>query len=305
MGIHPSAYSATCAKSFGPAAPPMRTGGHGCCTGFGHDQLGGSCTNSPSNAASSSAQRRCMASTCSRATSPPSHVDAVVFDLVGVPSEADAEHESAARQVIEARDRLRRHDRIALRDEADAGPDARRSVAAAAIVNATNGSSDRGSTRAGSVAGRWGRPPAHRDVGVLGDVQRDEPALLRCTRQLVGTHRLVRPEHRHTKVHRSTVNPCGAVSAGPSSPTTYGGARRATPAPAKPFPPSTWTTPSSASAPRTATHTCRPARSGSDDGSTTARSRSRSPSSSRWRSSSCSARSSNVRGAIAPNRPAR
>ena len=36
------------ANVVGPAAPPYSTGGCGCCTGLGHDQLGENCTNSPS-----------------------------------------------------------------------------------------------------------------------------------------------------------------------------------------------------------------------------------------------------------------
>ena len=45
------------------------------------------------------------------------------LDLVLVPAEADAEHEAAARQLVERRDRLGGDDRLALRDEADAGAD--------------------------------------------------------------------------------------------------------------------------------------------------------------------------------------
>ena len=51
------------------------------------------------------------------------HVDAVVLDLVRVPTEPDTEHEPAARLTIEGRDRLGRDDRIALRDQADPGAD--------------------------------------------------------------------------------------------------------------------------------------------------------------------------------------
>ena len=67
MGIHPSAYSAMCANNLGPAAPPISTGGQGRWIGLGHDQLGGTRTCSPANEATSSAHRRGMASTCSRA----------------------------------------------------------------------------------------------------------------------------------------------------------------------------------------------------------------------------------------------
>ena len=81
----------------------MSTGGPPGCTGFGHDHDGAICTYSPSNDATSSRHSARIASTCSRATSRRSGiVDAVVGDLVGVPAEADAEHEPAARQLVEA-----------------------------------------------------------------------------------------------------------------------------------------------------------------------------------------------------------
>ena len=53
-------------KSFGPAAPPIRTGGRGCWSGFGHCQLGAKSTNSPWNSATSFDQSACMASMHSR-----------------------------------------------------------------------------------------------------------------------------------------------------------------------------------------------------------------------------------------------
>ena len=58
---------------------------------------------------------------CSLAPRP--HVDAVARGFVLVPPEADPEHEATARQHVERRDRLGRHDRVVLRDEADAGAD--------------------------------------------------------------------------------------------------------------------------------------------------------------------------------------
>ena len=67
MGIQPSAYSAMCANKVGPAAPPMRIGGRGCCRGLGHDQLSSKRTNSPSKPACSWLHSCCIASTCSRA----------------------------------------------------------------------------------------------------------------------------------------------------------------------------------------------------------------------------------------------
>ena len=46
---------------------------------------------------------------------------AVVFHLLDVPAAADAEHEAAAGELVEAGDLLRGDDRVALRDQADAG----------------------------------------------------------------------------------------------------------------------------------------------------------------------------------------
>ena len=67
-------------------------------------------------------------------------IGAVVLHLLAVPTRADAEQEAPARQPVDARDLLRRDDRVALDHEADAGRDSRLSVAAAAAVSATNGS---------------------------------------------------------------------------------------------------------------------------------------------------------------------
>ena len=125
IGIQPSAYSAMWANIFGPAAPPMSTGGPaapGRRAGFGHDHDGARSTCLPWNSAASSRPELRIASMCSRATSRRSGiVDAVVLDLVGVPAEADAEDEASARELVEGRDGLRGDDRLALRDEADAG----------------------------------------------------------------------------------------------------------------------------------------------------------------------------------------
>ena len=71
------------------------------------------------------------------------HVDAVVRGLVGIPAEPDPEHEAAVARLVERGDRLRRDDRVALSDQTDASPEQTRSVTAAAVASATNGSSVR------------------------------------------------------------------------------------------------------------------------------------------------------------------
>jgi hypothetical protein len=134
------------------------------------------------------------------------HLDPVVLDLVGVPSEADTEHESPVREVVEAGDRLRGHDRVSLRHQADARSHAE-PLGRARRQCQRDERVERPLVVVGQdrVAGRRGCALADRDVGVLRDVQRHEPTLLRRTRQLVGTHRLVRGEHRHAKMHGDTV----------------------------------------------------------------------------------------------------
>ena len=132
------------------------------------------------------------------------HGDAVILDLVGVPAEPDAEHEPAVREVVEGRHGLRGDDRIALRDQADAGADdqplrrGRRHrerderVERALVLLAQL-----------RVAGRRRRPPARRDVRVLRDVERVQPTLLDRARELGRTHRLVGHEHGDAEMHGS------------------------------------------------------------------------------------------------------
>ena len=112
------------------------------------------------------------------------HGDAVVLGLVLVPPEADAEHEPSAREHVEAGDRLRGDDRLPLRDERDAGAeqDAVRDrrghrerderVERALVLVAELG-----------VAGRRRGAARHRDVRVLGQVHRMQAAGLDLTRR--------------------------------------------------------------------------------------------------------------------------
>ena len=83
----------------------MTTGGCGCCTGLGHDQLGENVTNSPSKPASSSVHISLMARIVLPHHVPPAgRVDAVVLHLLVVPADADPEQEAAAGQVVERGD---------------------------------------------------------------------------------------------------------------------------------------------------------------------------------------------------------
>ena len=65
---------------------------------------------------------------------------AVILHLLDVPTAADAEDEAAAGELVEAGDRFRGDDRVALRDEAMPVPSFSVFVAAAAKDSATNGS---------------------------------------------------------------------------------------------------------------------------------------------------------------------
>ena len=130
------------------------------------------------------------------------HGDAVVLELVLVPTEADAERGSPAAQVIEGRHGLRRDERLALRGQEDprAEPQRRRGrygraqgderVEAAPVLLGELG-----------VAGGRRRPPADRDVGVLGEPQRLQPPGLRLPRQLDDVDADVGREHRDPVPH--------------------------------------------------------------------------------------------------------
>ena len=143
------------------------------------------------------------------------HRDAVVGELVLVPAEPDAEHEAPAAQVVERRDRLRGHDRLPLGHEADPGAEG-------------DAIGDRGRRRERHqrvegalvllaqlvVAGRRRRAPGDRDVGVLGEVERREAALLRGARERDGIHRLVGREHRHPEAHGGYGTPSMGICEG-------------------------------------------------------------------------------------------
>ena len=203
IGIHPSPYSAMCSNSFGPAAPPMRTGGPLRCAGFGHCHVGSNWTYSPSKLASSLVHSSRMARTCSRALARRrAVVDAVVVHLVLVPTEADAERETATGEEVERGGGLCGDDRIVLRDEEDAGADAE-----ARRCHRRGGERDERVEAAAVLVGQLaavgvGRASARRDVGVLGDPDRVEAALFDRLGQLDHADRHVGDEHRDAVSHR-------------------------------------------------------------------------------------------------------
>ena len=102
-----------------------------------------------------------------------------MLELVRVPTEADAEDEATARQLVERCHRLGGDDRLALGDEADAGPE-------------QDPLGDRGGDGEGheriqrplvllgelGVPRRRGGAARDRDVRVLGEVDRMQPTVL-------------------------------------------------------------------------------------------------------------------------------
>ena len=187
IGIQPSAYSATCANSFGP--------------GRAADQHRRPCRphrlrprprrREVHELAVERRRRRCcqsarIASTCSRAIARRSDiVTPWSLDLVGVPPESRCRARTgrprAGRGVATAL-AVTIGSRCATRQMPV--PTTSRSVAAAAIASATNGSSVRlYSSRSSASPVGGGRAPARRDVRVLGHVERVQPALLDRARE--------------------------------------------------------------------------------------------------------------------------
>ena len=149
-----------------------------------------------------------MASVCSLAMSRRRcHVDAVLLDLVGVPAEADAEHEPTAALAVQRGDGLGRHDRVALGHETDAGADHQ-----AVGHRRRHRQGDERVERALVLLGQfgvprgWRGPAADRDVRVLGHVERAQPPVLDLAGEVDRPDRLVGQEHRHTELHVPT--PC-------------------------------------------------------------------------------------------------
>src|SRR6266446_5664284 len=139
----------------------------------------------------------------------------MIRHLLGVPSGADSEHEAPGRNHIERRHLLRQHDRIAFDDKTHTRPEldflryARRRrqrhkwiVRMAVLRRQTAGH------RKGSLA-------RHRDMRVLGEKQRLEPALFDRFRQLDRLNRVVCRRHREAEInHRRP--PSAQVTAQPA-----------------------------------------------------------------------------------------
>ena len=111
-------------------------------------------------------------------------VGAVVVHLLEVPAGADAEQEAPGRELVEGRHRLRQHDRVVFDDQRDGGADVERGGGRGGAHQRDEGVVGV-RVLAGQLAARGVRRDAGRgDVGVLGEEQRLEAALLGRVRQL-------------------------------------------------------------------------------------------------------------------------
>jgi hypothetical protein len=131
---------------------------------------------------------------------------AVVFHFLDVPAAADAEHEAAARQLVEAGDTFRGDDRIALGNEADAGAENQ-----LAGRRCGEGQRDKRVVGVGVAlrqvtAARERALAAHRDVGVLGHEQRFETALFERLRQLDNVDAVIGREIENADPHMSSLH---------------------------------------------------------------------------------------------------
>ena len=106
---------------------PPTTIGIGALGGLGFDDTRWNEANSPSKLAPSLAHRARMAPTYSSVRAPRrAHGHAEGVELLLQPADADAELDPPARQVVEGGQLLGQHDRVALREDEDAGGEAER-----------------------------------------------------------------------------------------------------------------------------------------------------------------------------------
>ncbi len=164
IGIQPSQYSTTWRNVIGPPAPPITIGGYGVLTGLGQLHDGVKRTNSPSNDASSLVHSSCMASTFSRMMerrrdgSTPWFAISSMFHPTPMPMESRPS-ESRSREAIVLASTIG----SCWATSEMPVPSRSRSVADAAAVSATYGSSVR------LYSSGRGAPPGHgvaRSVGM-------------------------------------------------------------------------------------------------------------------------------------------
>jgi hypothetical protein len=134
-------------------------------------------------------------------------VDAVVGDLLGDPADTDAEQHASVREDVEAGNCLGRGDRLAFGGEADAGSQPQRLRRGGGARNGDKGVVVVGEVRLHStlrLLHQRARLRRRWDVGVVGEEQRFEAALLDGPGQLVGSDREVRGEDGDPKLHAVT-----------------------------------------------------------------------------------------------------
>ena len=210
MGIHWSAHSMACCVPSRPAmptddrrvgrlqrasAPPRprrsRTSGRG--------------APPPRRSTGSAARRRTRRAPGSGR---PRDVGAVVGELLDVPADPDAEVEPSARQLVEGGDGLGEREQVVLEGQGDAGADPQVVVAWAAASRLRNGSIIRRYAGRQLSAGRVGRAPRGRDVGVLADPERRVPVVLQARASSPGADVLGGVHRREAELQRSSVR-CG------------------------------------------------------------------------------------------------
>ena len=128
-------------------------------------------------------------------------VDAVVAHLLHVPAGAHAEQQAPARQVIDARGRLRAGDRLALGHEDDPEADPDRLGGRRGVGRGHERVEQAAVLARQLAAGGVRRRAARGDVGVLGEEHGLEPERLGAGREPRRGDRLVRGEDREPEVH--------------------------------------------------------------------------------------------------------
>jgi hypothetical protein len=134
---------------------------------------------------------------------PPAHwVDTVVAHLLGVPTRTHAQHDPAARQLVERGHHLCEHDWLTLRDEADSRSEpqllrhARRSRVSHEGIEVV-------SVRVRQLpADRERRPAVDGDMRVLGKEERLETALLDHSGEVSDVDGAIRREDDDAGLHR-------------------------------------------------------------------------------------------------------
>ncbi len=129
----------------------------------------------------------------------------MVGGLLPVPAEADAEGEAAAGEVVEGGDPLGERDRVVLGDQGDAGAEPEAFGDGGGLPEGDEGVQGPAVLPGQLAARRVGRGPFDGDVGVLGQVEPGEAALLQFARQPHRGDGLVGQEDRGRDPHTGTV----------------------------------------------------------------------------------------------------